>query len=150
MSAFVGCNACATRSGGKADLTPRPDTSRTIRVVGRWATASACPVSQHVVITAAHVVDPRPFDPQTPYSDVIFQQGDLVGRLAVASVFHPPSEDAPQGSREWLVSRNRDLAWMETDADLLGWYPIATNAPAVGSTVYFFGFDWRSKRSSLR
>jgi hypothetical protein len=110
-----------------------------IRVLGRWTTASACPISERLALTAAHVIDPRPFDRGVPYNPVAFQQGDVIGTFTVV-------RDAAGAE---LVSRSRDLAYVQSNVPLAGWYERAVEAPKVGDVVYFHGLDWRSRKAAF-
>jgi len=144
--AIVGCNSCATK-GKINSVAPAPDTSRMIRVVGRWSTASACPIGPRLALTAAHVVDPRPFDNNVGYSPMAFQQGDVIGTFNVATIPKPTPKNPD--AVEYLVSRSRDLAYVNSNVALKGWYPRAEKAPAPGEYVYFYGLDWRSKSAAF-
>jgi V8-like Glu-specific endopeptidase len=140
---FPACSGCASGGKPRTDLAPKPDTSLQIRVVGRWSTASACPIGPRMALTAAHVVDPRPFD-KTPYSPVAFQQGETVGTFTVLE-----RKDAKGAVLEQMVSRSRDLAYVESNVELVGWYHLAEKAPQPGATVYFYGLDWRNKKNAF-
>lgn len=145
MLAFVGCSSAGCASAGKrTGLAPMPDTSRQIRVSGRWTTASACPISERIALTAAHVIDPRPFDRSVGYTPVAFQQGDTIGTFTVME-----SRNAEGQVVEQFVSRSRDLAYVESNVPLMGWYPRAQEAPQPGDRVYFYGLDWRSKKNAF-
>lgn len=146
---IVGCTNCAAKRAPLAPASP-PDTSKILKLAGRWTTASACPVSAHHALTAAHVVDPRPFDKYPGYVPVIYQQGGHGGtftvrdkpRVTVGADGRPVVDTVPD------VSLNRDIAVIETGG-ALDFYPIATDAPKEGDAVWLSGYDFRDKRRAL-
>jgi V8-like Glu-specific endopeptidase len=135
---FPACSGCA--SGGKPAVElAAPDTSRVLKLIGRFTIASGCPVSEHLAFTAAHVVDPRPFDKDAPYTAGVFQQGGRGGTYKVLR--RVEGLEAP-------VSWERDVAMIETEASWES-YRLAPEAPEPGSTLFVVGFDWRSKRNAF-
>ncbi len=111
-----------------------PNTSKILHVSSRFGVASACPVGPRTVVTAAHVIDPNPFDPKAPYLSVRWQQGTRSGYAG----------NATQGSRF-----ARDLAIIEPDPDV-EFYPIAPEAPKVGAKVWISGWDWRDRDRAFK
>lgn len=130
----TGCFGCAAREARPSE--PKiPDTTGIIRLVGRYSVASGCPVGPREVITNAHVIDPRPFDPTAPTTPMMFQQGDRFGILM------------PNG-----VATFRDIAEMklrEADPDLAMYYSVSKVAPHPGDLLYFMGFDWSGKEEAF-
>ncbi len=127
----TGCGTgCAARAGRASE--PRvPDTLGIIRVMGRNTIASACPVGPRRVVTNAHVVAPRPFDPAVPLSTLMFEQGERVGILI------------PEATASF-----RDIGYMnvrEGEPDLAMYYEVSDTVPRAGDTLYFTGYDWSSK-----
>lgn len=111
-------------------LLAAPNTDGVLRLNGRFAAGHACPVSEDLALTAAHVTDIRPFDASMPAFPL--QWSDGLGHEGVLE---------PAG-----VSRVRDLAVMTSAVPFARWYPIAQAAPAPGDRVWTIGFDWRTER----
>jgi hypothetical protein len=145
----TGCAGCGASKAKPVTEPSPPDTSKIVKVVGRWTIASACPVALRHALTAAHVIDPRPFDQYPGYVPLVWQQG---GRGGVFNVYQkqtfamnggqPSIESRPD------VSMMRDIATLQTESDL-DFYPIATVPPEPGDTLYMTGYDWRSKRGAF-
>lgn len=108
-----------------------PDVSKIVRVSGRWTLGSACPVGPHTALSAAHVVDPRPFDKSVPLTPVVFSQGALTDTF-----------------RAEFSYSHRDLAVLTTESTL-EFYPIAVARPQAGDTLYLTGFDWRDAKRAF-
>lgn len=91
---------------------------------------SACPVSASVALTAGHVIDPRPFDPNTPLSYGYWSD--------------PTDPEARHGEFAPLGrSKTRDLGMI--GGKFPAWFTIASTAPKVGDWLTVQGFDWRKK-----
>src|SRR5262245_19870347 len=57
--------ACVPASS-RIEAPAAPDTSGVLRLVGRFSSAHACPISESLALTSAHVTDLRPFDRGMP------------------------------------------------------------------------------------
>jgi hypothetical protein len=125
--AAMGCAAAQQRPM----TTPAaPDTDAILRLVGRFGSAHACPISETLALTSAHVADLRPFDPGHPMYPLVWSDGfGHDGNLMPVISF-----------------RHRDLALMESDVPFARWYEIAAEAPAPGERLVALGFDWRKVR----
>ena len=142
--------ACAVRSAPKTAEPPAPDTSKILKVVGRWTTASGCPVAPNRAFTAAHVIDPRPFEQYPGYVPVIFQQGARTGLMAVwkKPTMTLDEKGIPTLGYETQVSMARDLATLTTEVPM-EFYPIATTVPALGDPLWISGWDWRDRKRAM-
>lgn len=115
-----------------------------LRLLGRWSGAHACPLEPRYALTNAHVVDIRPFDQDIPpfpyaYSDGAGNAGFLV-----------PTTD--KDGRVTGLERGRDLASVEPLREgqvFANPLPVAREAPKVGDRVYLLGYSWKSKKSLL-
>lgn len=125
--------------GGKTRIEDaKPDTAGVLSLLGRWGAAHACPIvtpsgCNAIVLTAAHVVDPRPFDdvPLLPY-----RYSDGYGS---SGVLEPVATE-----------RCADLATMRLGpgADVRP-YRRAALAPEAGGHVWFVGYEWSSKSKAF-
>lgn len=126
--------ACATAPARPAAVaqtapSPRPNTDAVLRLVGRFGAAHACPISDRLALTSAHVAQTDAWQAYPlKFSDGAGHEGELSLRAA-----------------EW----SRDLALMESSVPLERWYPIAAEAPKVGERLYALGFDMRRRRDAL-
>ena len=122
-------------AAGAAEGKPRiaPDMDAVISLMGRHASGHACPIAEHLALTAAHVVDPRPFDPTVPVSPADWSNG-----LGRSGALLPVS-----------VARDRDLALMRSEQPFGAFYPISRQAPVAGQAVYALAFDWRKRQDML-
>ena len=106
-----------------------PDMDAILRVIGRFSTAHACPVSADLALTSAHVTDVRPFDRMMPAFPAAWSDG--------------------AGRDGWLtplrVEIARDLALMQSDRPFARWYVVAAVGPAVGDRLWTLGYDWRRR-----
>lgn len=113
-----------------------------LRLIGRFSAAHACPVEPRVALTNGHVVDPRPFDASV--LPVPFAWSDGTG----ASGFLVPT----RLENGWALERGRDLARVQPlqEGDVFP-YPlrVAAQAPSPGDRVYLLGFDWRNRKSAM-
>lgn len=117
--------------GLSASTKPQPPSlDHVVRLVGRYGIAHACPIAPTTALTNAHVVDLRPFDPSVPLYPHRFEtvDGQQIG-LAVAE----------------RVSQGEDLALIQLSREV-PYYPIATNAPEKGDTLYWAGYDWSKRK----
>jgi hypothetical protein len=111
-------------------------TQGSLRLVGRFSSAHACPISPRVALTNAHVIDVRPFDESVkPFP---FAWSDGTG----ASGFLVPLE----------LERARDLARVQPlrESDV---FPsplsVASVPPKAGDRVWLLGFSWKNRKSAL-
>lgn len=70
---FAGCASVPVRSPEPT----QPDMDGVLRLIGRFSTAHACPYGDgRYALTAAHVIDPRPFDLSVPAFAVRWSDGN--------------------------------------------------------------------------
>jgi S1-C subfamily serine protease len=104
------------------------DVDGVLRVIGRhWSIAHACPVvtDAQYLITNAHVVDEKPFDPSVGAFPVRWSDGS-------------GNEGLAEPTRV-LVSV--DLAYLRvTQGKVPRWYPVALEAPKPGDRVSILGY----------
>lgn len=106
-----------------------PPTAAIVSVIGRFGMAQACPVAADLAITNAHVVDPFPTQGNMP----------LVGLRWNGGIVRPLG-----------ASSTEDLALLTPTSDLFpSWYPLATEAPAIGEELWWVGYDWRGRSRVL-
>lgn len=107
-----------------------------LRLVGRFSTAHACPIEPRVALTNGHVVDMRPFDASVKPFPYAWSDG------TGASGFLVPME----------LENARDLARVQPlrEGDVFP-HPlrVAAQAPAAGDRVYLLGYDWRNRKSAM-
>jgi V8-like Glu-specific endopeptidase len=108
-----------------------PDTDAVLRLVGRFTSAHACPISEQLALTNAHVTDMRPFDQSVAALPLIWSALGHEGPL-----------------RPLAVYSMRDLALMESAVPFTRWYTIASAPPAPGDRLWTVGYEWR-KRSEM-
>lgn len=113
--------------GGQVPTFSAPDTDAILRVVGRFASAHACPVSETLALTSAHVTDLRPFDMALPAFPAAWSDG--------------------AGREGWLrplrVEVARDLALMQSDVAFARHYAVAATPPVAGEKLWTLAYDWR-------
>ena len=129
VRAFVAFLAVTFSFAGKAD--DAPDTSKIVDVFTRFGMAHACPIGEKQLITAAHVVDMRPFDANVPAYPIRFGVGDKESTAGV-----------------WRTSSREDLAVLTTD-DPVAFYPLAATPPAPGDTLYWAAFNWSNRKHAF-
>lgn len=109
-----------------------PDLTKILRVIGRHGMGHACPIAPRIAITAAHVVDVRPFENVPLFGGRFEQIAGLAGIFEAAS-----------------VSQASDLAVLSVNQDVR-WYPIAREAPKAGDTLWWVGYDWSNQKDAMR
>lgn len=129
MLGLTGCS-CAGKVPFTAEAS-RPDVSKIVRLSGRFALGSGCPVGPRTILTAAHVVDVRPFDRGVSLLMTYFAQGAVVGKATPNSAYS-----------------TRDVAILTTEVDI-EFYPIAVGAPQAGEALYLTGYDWRDVKRAF-
>jgi trypsin-like peptidase len=109
---------------------PPPDTTKIISVSGRFALAHVCPIGPDVAVTAAHVVDPSPLNPQVSVYP-------LRGSNFEGSWILSP----------WRVYQHEDIALVSpiVGGTFPNYYHLASAPPSIGEKLYWLGFDWREK-----
>jgi len=106
------------------------DSSATLRLIGRFTAAQACPVGPTEALTSAHVPDVRPFDPQVPLYPYRYSTADL----AQSGIVRPR-----------FVHAAADLGHVSpAGAPFERYYEVAAAAPKPGGKVTFWGYDFRS------
>lgn len=122
---------CGGVRGIGAPESPAPDLSYVMDLAGRFNAGHACPISPTEALTAAHVLDPRPFDLKAPM--VSFQWSDHAGNFGVALA---------QEADTW-----RDLGKLSPNEGekFPRFYSVAPQAPKPGETLWMLGYDFRSK-----
>lgn len=113
--------------------------AKSLRLIGRFSGAHACPTEPRVALTNAHVVDLQPFDAEVPTFGYAWSDGN--GGYGFVSPI--------RGRLEAM----RDLAAVEpyADGDTFrgGTFVIAPVAPKVGDRVYLLGYDWRKPKTTM-
>jgi len=107
-----------------------------LRLIGRFSTAHACPYGDgRYALTAAHVIDPRPFDLSVPAFAVRWSDGD--GHSGVAEPV--------------VIFRSSDLAVIEREdrQPFSRAYPLARAKPFSGDKVFILAYDQDSKVAAL-
>lgn len=106
------------------------DPSATLRLIGRFTAAQACPIGPNEALTSAHVIDLRPFDKDVPLYPYRYSTADLAQVGIVRPRFVHGASDlghiVPQG------------------LPFERFYEIAQAAPKTGDRVSFHGYDFRS------
>jgi hypothetical protein len=127
--------ALAMASGAYPDQPKStPDTAKIISVSGRFSLAQACPVAPDIAITAAHVVDPRPFDRSTPAFPVRGESVDGFWTL-----------------QTWRLFYVEDLALMEpVEGKFPRFYQIAEKAPLPGERLWWMGYDFSNQKRAFQ
>ncbi len=121
---------CALHHGPSSPSASTPDLGAVLRLSTRFGLAHACPISANAALTSAHVVDPKPLDPESPLIHAMWSDGH--GRSGLALSLR-------------LVAA-RDLAKLvpPQNEGFPAFYPLALKAPAVGSRVHYLAYDWRT------
>lgn len=104
------------------------DTSRILRLMGRYSAAHACPMTD-MVLTCAHVADVRPFDPGVKPLPYRYQDG-----RGHEGILAPVFTEACS-----------DLARMEVHSGEIVPYERASEPPKPGDRVTLLGYDWSSR-----
>jgi V8-like Glu-specific endopeptidase len=84
------------------------------------------------VLTAAHVIDPRPDDPNAPTLRTRFEMED--GTVGVLTPI--------------MIDTSADLALLRPSVPLTTYHVLAPYAPEEGELLHWFGYDWH-KRSNV-
>lgn len=106
-----------------------PDMTAIAKLMGRFGIGHACPITETMAVTAAHVVDLRPFDPEvTPFPMV---WADSRGREGIANPL--------------FLGKNRDLAILTTEQPFSDYYPLYLYEPHKDMPLYFLGYDLRKR-----
>lgn len=107
-----------------------------LRLIGRFSTAHACPIEPRLALTNGHVIDQRPFDESVKPFPYAWSDG------TGASGFLVPLE----------LERARDLARVAPlrEGDVFpNPLPLAARAPSPGERLKFLGYDWGTKKSAM-
>lgn len=103
------------------------DYNSVLRLIGVWTAGHACPVTEHLALTAVHVA----YDDDGKPRSYRFSTRDGVEGTATA-VWKSPYAD---------------LAMLYTESRLRE-YSIAEDAPAPGDALSLLGFDWRKNENA--
>ena len=109
-----------------------PNTGNILSLFGRFTFAHGCPIAADRVLTNAHVLDLRPFDREMPLFPYRFQSDTQEGLVIGMG-----------------ASVREDLAWAVPTPPLSFFYPLASNAPAVGETLYWLSYDRSNRKKGL-
>lgn len=108
---------------------PAPDTRAILQLIGRWGAAHACPIAEDSALTAAHVVDVRPFDKEVPLYPQLWTNGyGETGALQAVK-----------------AQQQLDGATLEPEEPFAHFYSIADKAPEPGEWVWFVGYDFEKR-----
>lgn len=108
-----------------------------IRLVGKFAVAHACPVSETQAWTNAHVVDRAPLDQDVPLSPYAWSDG--TGREG----YIIPTKG---------VAEARDIALVNisVNSQTFGaWFKATKEPPSVGERLWLMGYDWANPRKAF-
>ncbi len=101
-----------------------PDGGKILRVTGRGGMGHACPIAPDVVLTAAHNIDPEPYDA-------------TVGLVALR--FAAINRSSKGMLIPVVVSQAEDLGIMTTE-EKLQFYPIAPKQPEPGDQLWWAAY----------
>lgn len=110
-----------------------PNFDYVLHVTGRFSIGHACPIAPDLVLISAHIVDPEPFNRNTPLITVRFEtrtrdvHGFLLPMLTVSEMDISPAEPT----------------------SALKFYPIASAAPNKGDTLYYLLYDYRKPSTAF-
>jgi hypothetical protein len=115
------------------DTPKAPDMGGVMAAVGRFTMGSACPVGPDLILSAAHLTDLRPFDPEAglipyPWSNDAGESGLMVP-VRIMSV--------------------HDLAQFVPVDPMVRYYRIATEAPKIGETLWWQEYCFDSKKCAF-
>lgn len=128
LLALIILSSCAHLPGLSRDATPAPpDTDGILQLIGRYSAAHACPVSEHLALTSAHVTDLRPFDRDMPLFP--YQWGALEADGLLLPV---------------MVWQHRDLSLMRSEAPFPRWYHVAPERPKPGEKLWLTEYDFKA------
>jgi hypothetical protein len=115
-----------------ARISAPPDTTGVLAIMGKYSIAHACPVSENLALTAAHVIDPRPFDKETPLHGSRWSAAGEEGLI---------DSDA--------VLRESDLGFISSLKPFPAFYQHAEEAPEVGETLWLVGYNWSGAKEAF-
>lgn len=128
-----GCGAARSARPGNASEPLPPDLTGIVSLVGRYVRgAHACPVSETLALSNAHVADIAPFYLEPRYQD--YRWSDEAGNEGYLTPV-------------W-VARSADLALFKSDKPFRRFYPIAKERPAPGEFAWFLGFNFDNRKSA--
>jgi trypsin-like peptidase len=108
----------------------------TLRLIGRFSSAHACPIEPRVALTNGHVIDMRPFDRDVAPFPYAWSDG------TGASGFLVPLE----------LERGRDLARVQPlrEGEVFP-HPlrVAQLAPEAGDRVWLLGYSWANRKRAM-
>jgi len=102
-----------------------PSFAGQLAVSGPFASGQACAVTEHLALTARHVVET---DDGTRIEELRGSNGDVAGYFTVVRVYEAS-----------------DLAALQTELTLTP-YPLAEAPPREGDKVWMQGYDWRNEK----
>jgi hypothetical protein len=104
-----------------------PDTTGVLALMGKAAIAHACAIGPYEALTAAHVIDPRPFDPSFPLVGARWSAGNLSG-LAIPG----------------YVWAEVDIGTLTSQEPFPKFYERVDSAPELGESLYLVQYSWQS------
>jgi hypothetical protein len=112
---------------------PPADTDGVLALIGRFSIGHGCAIGPNEYVTAAHVIDPVPFDRNAPlvgatWSDNRGGSGVLIPGIA---------------SRAW------DLGFGAPSSPFKSWYKVAEEAPKVGEKLWLRAWDFSSSENAF-
>jgi hypothetical protein len=108
------------------------DADKVVALVGRFAIAHACPISENYALTAAHVTDVRWFD--NDFALVPYRYENGYGEYGIAK---------PAG-----VFSSSDIGWLHFPSGV-SHFRIASTRPLIGDKVYWVEFNLSNKRKAI-
>lgn len=140
------CGAAPASWAGQPSIAEAALLRGSLRLIGRFSSAHACPVEPRVALTNGHVIDPRPFDLTVPL--VPYAWSDGTG----ASGFLAPLRDATGHVLESAIERGRDLARVEPlfPGDVFpNPLPLAQAPPMAGDRLWLLGYSWENRKRAM-
>jgi len=135
---FLALTGCASRSVKPTEPKAKaPDMSAVTSLSGRFSLGHSCVIAPRQMLTAAHVIDPRPWDATVPLVPMVWS--DARGHGGIASPV-------------W-VKRDRDLGLLtpvEGEPDFPVVLPVAQAPPVAGDKAWILGYEYRSKSKALQ
>jgi hypothetical protein len=109
------------------------DTDAMLALIGRHSVAHACPVSENMALTAAHVIDLKWYDPDFALVPYRFQNEYGEDGLAIPR----------------YVVTSSDFGFVELQQPVSHFFPVATSAPNIGDMVWWVEFELRNKKEAF-
>ena len=131
MTAFIVLLGTTAAMSGDSEI----DMDSVMHSIGRFGTAHSCPIGPSIAITAAHVIDPRWYDPDFKLMPLRFSND--AGDIGVLM---------PAG-----VHSETDIGWMRISSrNEVKYYEIAEHGPSIEDKVYWIEYNFKKSRDAFR